>query len=154
VAILVTRLIVRPLLDFWLRPTTDSSGGLFHLAASEKIVASAPARRRAGWFWKPGSLALTNRRLWFFPAEFHEEPWYLPLEDITSMIPEQPLIAELSPIRNWPDQVRVSGPVGPDAVFAVADPEVVLDWLKLVGRHHGGALLAASAGQGAGVFDE
>ena len=107
-AFLIVRLIVRPLLNFWLRPSADSSGGLFHLTASETIVASVPARRRTRWSWKPGSLALTNRRLWFFPAEFNDEPWFLPLDDVADIVPERPLFAELAPIRNWPEHLRVA----------------------------------------------
>jgi hypothetical protein len=152
--VLIVRLIVRPLLNFWLRPTADSSGGLFHLTASETIVASVPARRRTRWMWKPGSLALTNRRLWFFPAEFNEEPWFLALDDVADIVPERPLFAELAPIRNWPEHLRVSAHSGPDAIFALAEPDAVLAWLKLPVRRNGAALLATSAGNSAGVVDE
>ena len=96
-AFLIVRLIVRPLLKFWLSPSADSSWGLFHLTASETIVASVPARRRSGWRWKPGSLALTNRRLWFFPANGNDEPWFVRLDDVDRVVPERPLFAELAP---------------------------------------------------------
>jgi hypothetical protein len=151
---LIVRLIVRPLLNFWLRPTADSSGGLFHLTASETIVANVPARRRTGWVWKPGSLALTNRRLWFFPAGFDDEPWFLPLKDVWDVVPERPLFGELAPFRNWPEYLRVSAHSGPDAIFAVADPSAVLAWLNFPAGRDAAALLAAGAGHPAGVFDE
>src|SRR5258708_853422 len=72
--ILVVRLIVRPALNLWLRPTVDPSGWMFHLAASESPVASVPGRRKSGSRWQPGALVLTNRRLWFFPAGWYVEP--------------------------------------------------------------------------------
>ena len=77
VAIVFVRLIVRPLLARWLTPSVDPAGGLFHLAAGERVVASLSARRQAGWTWQPGSLTLTDRRLWFFPAAWEIEPWSL-----------------------------------------------------------------------------
>jgi hypothetical protein len=153
-AMLIVRLIVRPLLSYWLHPTTDLSGGLFHLTASETIIASVPARRSMGWMWKPGSLTLTTHRLWFFPAEYSDEPWYLPLDDVAEIVPERPSFAELAPVRNWPEHLRVSGRSGPDAVFALAEPNVVLAWPKLRARRDRVALLATGAGQSAGVFDE
>ena len=153
-AMLVVRLIVRPLLSYWLRPAADLSGGSFHLTASERIIASAPARRCTGWMWKPGSLALTNCRLWFFPAEYSDEPWYVPLDDVAEVAPERPLVAELAPVRNWPELLRVTSRSGPDAVFALADPNVVLAWPNLRPRRDGAELLATGAGQSAGVFNE
>jgi hypothetical protein len=153
-AILMVRLIVRPLLYSWLRPAADSSGGLFHLTASETIIASVPARLRTGWKWKPGTLALTNRRLWFFPAEYSDEPWFLPLDDVADVVPERPLFGELAPVRNWPEHLRVSGSSGPDAIFALAEPNVVLAWPKLRARRDGTALFATGARRSAGVFDE
>jgi hypothetical protein len=137
-----------------LRPSADSSGGLFQLTASETIVASVPARRRTRWSWKPGSLALTNRRLWFFPAEFNDEPWFLPLDDVADVAPERPLFAELAPIRNWPEHLRISARSRPDAIFALAEPDAVLAWLNLPPRREGAALQTTGTGNSAGVFDE
>ena len=131
-AVLVVRLIVRPLLNFWLNPSADSSWGLFHLTASETIVATIPARRLSGWIWKPGSLALTNRRLWFFPANGNDEPWFLRLDDVDRIVPERPALAALGPIRNWPEHLHVTSLSGPDAVFATAQPSAVVRWIKPV----------------------
>ena len=153
-AMLIVRLIVRPLLNFWLRPVTDSSGGLFHLTASETIVASVPARRRMGWIWKPGLLVLTNHRLWFFPAAFHDEPWFLPLDELADLVPERPLFAELAPIRNWPEHLRVSNRSGPDAMFALADSDAVLAWPGIPARRDVAAFIASGAGRSTGVFDD
>ena len=153
-AILIVRVIVRPLLNFWLRPAADSSGGLFHLTASETIVASVPARRRTGWMWKPGSLALTNRRLWFFPAEFNDEPWFLPLDDIAEIVPERPLFGRTGAHSQLAGTLASERRSGPDAIFALAEPDAVLAWPNLPLRRDGAALLATGAGHSAGVFDE
>jgi hypothetical protein len=154
VAILVVRLIISPLLKFWLNPSADSSWGLFHLTSSEKILANVPARRWSGWMWKPGSLTLTNRRLWFFPANGNDELWFLRLDDIGLIVPELPVIAELAPIRNWPEHLHLSSRAGPDAVFAMAEPSVVLGWLEPHVRRDGVAAVATNVGQSVGVFDE
>jgi hypothetical protein len=69
-------------------------------------------------------------------------------------VPERPLLGELAPLRNWPEYLRVSARSGPDAIFAVADPSAVLAWLNVPARRDAAALLAAGAGQPAGVFDE
>jgi hypothetical protein len=153
-AVLFVRLIVRPLVKFWLSPTADSSWGLFHLTASETIVASVPARRLSGWLWKPGSLALTNRRLWFFPANGHDEPWFIRLDDLARIVPERPALSELGLIRNWPEHLHVTSLSGPDAVFATVEPSAVLGWLNLPIGRDGVAVAATSAGRSAGVFDE
>ena len=46
--------------------------------------------------------------------------------------------ARLSPIRNWPDRLRLSGRNGEDASFAVADPNAVLAWFRPSERPHPG----------------
>ena len=46
-AIVLVRLVVRPLLKLWFSPSVDPACGLFHLAADEKIVASVSARRQS-----------------------------------------------------------------------------------------------------------
>jgi hypothetical protein len=104
--------------------------------------------------WKPGSLALTNRRLWFFPADWNDEPWFLRLDDVGRIAPERPIVAELAPIRNWPEHLQVSSRVGPDAVFAMAEPTAVLAWFDPPVRRDGVAHVAASADHPAGVSDE
>jgi hypothetical protein len=128
VAVLAVSLIVRPLLNRWRRPLVDPAESLFHLAASESPVASTPARRKSGWRWQPGALILTNRRLWFFPASWHDEPWSLAREDLTGIDLEPVSLAQLAPIRNWPDRLRLSTLTGEGAAFAVADPHAVRAW--------------------------
>jgi hypothetical protein len=128
VAMVVVRLFLRPLLRFWLSPPADSSWGLFHLTASETIVATVSARRVSGWNWKPGCLALTNRRLWFFPSNGHDEPWFLRLDDIDRVVSRRTALADVSPLRNWPEHLHVTSQSGPAAVFATAVPSIVLGW--------------------------
>ncbi len=153
-AVLFVRLIVRPLLKFWLSPSSDSSWGLFHLTASETIVATVPARCLSGWMWKPGSLALTNRRLWFFPANGNDEPWFVRFDDIDRIVPERPALSGLGPFRNWPEHLHVTSLSGPDAVFATVEPSVVLGWLNPPVGRDGVAVAATGAGRSAGVCDE
>jgi hypothetical protein len=152
--VLIVRLIVRPLVKFWLSPTADSSWGLFHLTASETIVASVPARRLSGWWWKPGSLAMTNRRLWFFPANGHDEPWFLRIDELARIEAEQPVFSSLGPIRNWPEHLHVTSLSGREAVFATVEPAAVLGWFSLSGGHEGVAMAAAIAGRPPGAFHE
>ena len=153
-AVLFVRLIVRPLLKLWLSPSADSSWGLFHLTASETIVASVPARRLSGWRWKPGSLALTNRRLWFFPANGNDEPWFVVLDAVNRIVPERPALSEFGPIRNWPTHLRFTSLSGPDAVFAMIEPSAVLGWLNPSNGRDEVTVAAARSGRPAGVFDE
>ncbi len=153
VVVVVVRVIVRPLLRVWLSPPADLSWGLFHLTAAETIVASAPARRVLGWHSKPGSLALTNRRLWFFPANGHDEPWFLRLEDVDRVVAKRPVFAASSPIRNWPEQLHVTSHSGPEAIFATAVPSVVLEWFPLKSNREGAALVGTGASPSPGAFE-
>jgi len=152
-AILVVGLIVRPLLKVWLNPSVDASWGLFHLSASETIVSSMPARRRSGWRWQPGLLAVTNRRLWFFSSAWDEEPWSLGLDDRDHIELEQSIVAKLAPIRNWPVPFHLWGRSGQDAVFAVADRDAILAWFQPIAGQDGRSPLRAGGRHQAGVFD-
>ncbi len=133
-AIVLVRLVVRPLLKLWFSPSVDTACGLFHLAADEKIIASVSARRQSGWAWHPGCLTVTTRRLWFFPSRWNQEPWSTLLADVDRIAPESSVLAELPPIRNWPLPLRLSSRSAGGAVFAVADPAAVLAWLSASAR--------------------
>jgi len=152
-AILVVGLIVRPLLRFWLNPAVDASWGLFHLSASETIIASMPARRRSGWRWQPGLLAVTNRRLWFFSAAWDDEPWSLGHEEVDQIELEHSTVAGIAPVRNWPVPVHLWGRSGQDAVFAVADRDAVLAWFRPIAGEDGRSLNTAGGRPQAGVLD-
>jgi len=152
-AFVIVRLIVRPLLQLWLNPSVDESLGLFQLSASETIIASMPARRRAGWRWQPGLLAVTNRRLWFFSAAWDDEPWSLELDEAHHIELERSIVADLAPIRNWPVPVHLWGRSGHDAVFAVADRDALLAWFQPIAGEDGRSLLRSGGRPQAGVFD-
>jgi hypothetical protein len=152
-AILVIRLIIRPLWSVWLNPPVDPACGSFHLSASEVIVSSLPARRRLGWSWLPGLLALTNRCLWFFPSAWDGEAWSLDLDDADRVEREGSLVAKLTPIRNWPVPIHVLGQSGQDAVFAVADPGVVESWLRPLARQAPTGSVETGAERDAGAID-
>jgi hypothetical protein len=130
-AVLVVKLIVRPLLYVWLKPAVDPSWWLFHLSAGESPVAIAPARWHTGSRWQPGALVLTNRRLGFFPGDWGVEPWSLARADIAGIEPQPAGMARLSVIQNWPERLHVSSRSGEGALFAVADPEAILAWFGL-----------------------
>jgi hypothetical protein len=129
-AIMIVRWIIRPLWEVWLNPPVDPACGLFHLGASESIIASVPARRQSGWRWPAGSLALTNHRLWFFPAAWDGEPWSLELGETDRIERAGSFAARSGPIRNWPVPFHVRGRSGQDAAFVVPDPAVVLEWFQ------------------------
>ncbi len=136
VAIAVLHLVLRPLLKLWFNPLVDTASVLFHLAANETIIASVSARRRSGWAWHPGCLTVTTRRLWFFPARWNQEPWSAALDDVDRIAEERSVLAELPPIRNWPLPLRFISRSGGGAVFAVADPAVVLAWFSRAESTH------------------
>jgi hypothetical protein len=152
-AIVIVRLIVRPLWNFWLNPPVDPAWGLFHLSASEAIVSSLPARRRLGWSWQPGLLALTDRRLWFFPSAWDGEPWSLNLDEADHIEREDSFVAELAPIRNWPVPFHLLGRSGQDAVFAVADPDAILAWFRPPAGHDSRRLAGSGGSPQAGAVD-
>jgi hypothetical protein len=152
-AILVVRLIVRPLWSCWLNPVVDPAWGLFHLGPGEAIIASVAARRRLGWGWRPGSLALTNRRVWFFPSAWDGEPWSLKLGEAERIECERSFVAELAPIRNWPVPFHVLGRSGQEAAFAVSDPAVVYAWFGPVVEEGSGGSAAPRGTLHAGAVD-
>lgn len=129
-AMLFVRLVVGPLVNAWHRPVSDSSTWMFHLSASESPEASVPARLRAGVGWRPGSLVLTARRIWFLPAAWGPEPWSMARKDLERLEAEPPAFARFLPLRHWPDRLRFTDRAGDQAVFAVADPDAVLSWFE------------------------
>src|SRR5262245_22771232 len=96
-AMVLVRLILGPLLDWWLRPAFDPSSWLFHLSAGESPAASLPARWRTGGIWRPGALVLTGRRVWFMPAAWGLEPWSLAREDFERVEAEPPALIRYLP---------------------------------------------------------
>jgi hypothetical protein len=125
---LFVRLILAPLLDLWLRPASDPSSWMFHLSAGEAPEASVPARIRTDGGWRPGSLVLTGRRLWFLPASWGPEPWSMARQELVRVEAEPPAFARFLPVRHWPARLRLTDRAGEHARFAVADPDAVLGW--------------------------
>jgi hypothetical protein len=146
---LMVRIVLRPLLSFWLTPLVDPSWGLFHLAADEKIIASVPARRNAGWGWRPGALMLTNRRIWFFPSAWDNEPWALERDEVDRCETELPGWADFVPIRNWPEHVLLRARDGAAWSFAVADPVAVLAWFASAPKRGGAGVSQSGVREGA-----
>jgi hypothetical protein len=128
---LIVQLIVRPLLNLWLKPRIDPSWWSFHLSSGDSPLASVPGRWKSGGRWQPGALVLTKRRIWFFPADWGLEPWSTAREEIERIETEPSRVARLAPIRNWPELLRISAPMKEDARFALADPGAVLGWFSL-----------------------
>jgi hypothetical protein len=141
---LMVRLVIGPLVRYWHAPRTDDSAGLFHVAANERVLVSAPARRKLGRFWLPGTLVCTNLRLWFFPRAHDVDIWFQPLAKLHSVHLEPAPRVAWGYIQGWPKRLVVDAPGtgsngyangdsagdgGPE-VFAVADPDVVLAWFE------------------------
>ena len=127
-AILVVRLFVRPLLNFWLSPSVDSSWGLFHLTASETIIASVPAGAGRG--------GCGNQDLWLSPIDASGS---FPRTGTTNpgSCDSTTSVASCRNGRSSPSWLRsetgrshlhVSSRPDQDAVFAMADPAAVLAW--------------------------
>jgi hypothetical protein len=126
----LARFALRPLVERWHSPRCDDSDGLFHLAASERVLASSPARRAIGRHWPPGTLVCTNLRLWFFPRAHDAEVWSQPLQSRGRIClePAPPRVWGL--LVGWPDRLTLHDGAedGRCEVFAVPDPEAVISW--------------------------
>jgi hypothetical protein len=125
---LLVRLVLRPLVRHWHSPWTDGSAGLFHLSANERALDACPARRKSGWSWPAGTLVRTNLRLWFFPNAHDAEAWSRPLDALENvrLVPAPRFAGGL--IADWPDRLALEDGDGVAEVFAVLDPDAVLDW--------------------------
>ncbi len=127
---LFVRFLLQPMVDTWHRPRVEPNHGGFHLEAREKLIESIPARLRAGFLWKTGTLALTDRRLWFFPEAWDAEPWSNPHDQRgwLSLDPSPSWLGGL--VRGLPDRLVI----GPDpehrTTFALADAEELAKQLR------------------------
>jgi hypothetical protein len=133
---LFARQILHPLVLRWHAPRTDESDGVFHLAASERVIRSSPARRASRRTWAAGTLVLTNQRLWFFPRAHDAEIWSRPLSAVRGVrLEPAPRIAR-GLIVGWPDRLALQASGEPrdgdgaegHELFAIADPQAVLAW--------------------------
>jgi hypothetical protein len=152
-AILV-KLLAGPIAARWYAPAQTGSELTplpFHLETGESMVAEAPARRRSARGWKPGTLILTDRRLWFFPTAWDLEPWSVPVADLASIrnLRRRTLTGPI--IRGVPDSLRIRGRSGEDAVFAVAEPKLVRGWFNRPSLDH---CLVARPAKGPNAFSD
>ena len=76
------------------------------------------------------------------------------LDDVDRIVAERPALAELGPIRNWPEHLHVTSLSGPEAVFATVEPSAVLGWFYPPVGRDGAAVAATDTGRSTGVFDE
>ena len=130
---LFVRLVLEPLVRSWLTPWTDGSAGLFHVAANERVLASAPARRATDRRWTPGTLVRTNLRVWFFPRAHDLDIWSRPLDALREIHLEPAPRVAWGYIQGWPERlsVGIAGAgqgEGEHEVFAILEPDVVLAW--------------------------
>lgn len=130
---LVVKLIVEPLVARWLLPRRhrdDAPPREFALAADEAIVAESPARLAVDRAWRPGTLAVSDRRLHFFPRGWDVEPWSLPLADLAAIhaVPAPRYTHGL--ITGMPDRLCFRSSDGSEALLALADPDAVVEWFE------------------------
>lgn len=134
---LFVRMVIGPPLRRWLSPTApleeDDVLGRdfgFHFDATERVINSRPGRRVLRWRSDPGTLVLTDRRVWFFPATWDGEPWSVACEKIRSAALEPPSGFFSGLIRGLPPRLRLdAGPEPEDrATFTLAEPVLVQSW--------------------------
>lgn len=134
---LFVRLVIGPPLRRWLSPMApleaDEVLGRdfgFHLDATERVINSRPGRRVLRWRADPGTLVLTDRRVWFFPATWDGEPWSVACEKVrsASLEPSSGFFSGL--VRGLPPRLILdAGPEPEDrATFSLADPVHVQSW--------------------------
>jgi hypothetical protein len=139
---LLVRLVVEPLVRHWHAPWSDGSAGLFHVAANERVLASVPARHRAGRWWMAGTLVRTNLRVWFFPRAHDAEIWSRPLASVRDARLEPAPRVAWGYLLGWPERLvlAVPGPAGSgngdgrkdeaSEVFALLNPAAALAWFE------------------------
>jgi hypothetical protein len=135
----VVDVLVKMVLDLpmrrWLAPRNDREddayhGFGFHLGPTERVLDEVPARLLARPRSSPGTLVLTDRRVWFFPSAWDAEPWSLPRDQVRSatVVPPSGFLSKL--LRGLPPQIHLDpGPLaGPRTEFErYADPDSCSD---------------------------
>lgn len=129
---LYVRLIMRPLMARWYSPRRgDVEFGTplaFRLASNEKVLDEIPARLVAGRRTIPGTLARTDRRLWFSPRAWDVEAVSLGTETVSEVSTRPAKTRFGSLIRGTPDRVVVRDTSGTETLFVVGEPAAVLAW--------------------------
>ncbi len=131
----VVDVLVKMLVDLpmrrWLVPRNDREddayqGFGFHLGPTEQVLDEVPARMLARPRSLPGTLVLTDRRVWFFPSAWDAEPWSSPRDQVRSatVAPPSGFLSKL--LRGLPPQIHLDpGPQAePSSEFErFADPD-------------------------------
>lgn len=128
---LLVRFAGRALAAYWYNPPRtgrDLTPLTFTLAPHERVLGEAPARRRSSQGWRAGTLVLTNARLTFFPLRWDVDPWALPMDELRRIRVEPSRAVLGSLIEGVPGRLVVRGADAREALFALADPERVLEW--------------------------
>jgi len=128
------QILVRPLMRRWYHPKPiDPSHAHplpFLLAPGEEPVVEYPARRLDGLSRHSGTFVQTNRRLWFFPFSWEQEPWSVALDRLVSAHTEPTVRRVLGLVRGYPDHVSLTDDHGVTFRLIVADPERVLRTIR------------------------
>jgi hypothetical protein len=128
---LVVWLIVRPLVVRWYMPRPRHPQMdwpiHFHLASDERVVQEVPARCLVEGSWVPGSLVLTDQKLWFFPTAWDQEPSSVLLNRVEAVQARPPARPRFRLLRGMPDQFTLSDNEGREVALLVADPGQLLD---------------------------
>jgi hypothetical protein len=127
---LYVRLIMRPLMARWYAPKRgDAEFGTpltFRLDSNERILDEIPARLVSGRTAQPGTLVRTDRRLWFSPRAWDQEPWSIASARIAEVATRPAPIRFGSLILGTPDRLVVRDDSGAESLFVVSDPLEVL----------------------------
>jgi hypothetical protein len=127
----LARLVLGPLVRWWVSPRVDGSTASFHLEPTERVLATTPARHKpsAGGRWAAGTLVRTDRRAWFFPDAWDGLPWSVRLgEPVAARRVAPP--SRYCGLVGVPDRLAVRAVGEGEELFAVADPEAVLAWFR------------------------
>lgn len=127
---LLTKLILDPLYRMWLTPRTDESAILFRVNPGEKVIHSTPARRQTERGWEAGSLAVTTTRLSFLAEGWDPDGWSLRHDDRADETLEPGGLGKWWIFEGVPERLVVRDRAGREAVFALAEPDELLDRLS------------------------
>ncbi len=129
---LYVRTVMRVLIARWYSPKRPEFGLPleFGLDRGETILHEAPARRLEGRKSRPGSIVMTDRRLWFAPSAWDAPGWTAPLDQLASVrrIPAPRRFG--SSVLGIPDRLAFEGPGLDGATLLVADPDELLGWFS------------------------
>ena len=120
---LFVRFLLQPMVDAWHQPRVDPHHGSFHLEPREVLIETIPARRKVGLVWRTGTLALTDRRIWFFPESWDAEPWsnrHLN-RGWLSLQPSPAWLGGL--VKGLPDRLVIGDEPGDKATFGLLEAE-------------------------------